>query len=191
MASLMNLFDCLLAEHYDEKFIATLAELDIRAQLEGMFFFACIWSLGAILAETSRLAFSELFHGLLAKEFPAALYAKYHIPDALHLPPLSRPYIFTIPAAGSVFDYRFICEGKGKWKLWSDEIASTPAISRDIPANQIIIPTKETIQLYALVDLLTRHGKVTMRMQKMGIKHFLDFFVYNSRFAFWHLSQWK
>lgn len=156
----MNLFDCLLAEYYEEKLISTLSELDIRAQLEGMFFFSCIWSLGAILNETERLAFSELFHGLMAKEFPSALYEKFNIPKALQQNASSRPYIFTIPAAGSVFDYRFICEGKGKWKLWSDEIALTPAISRDIPANQIIIPTKETIRLYALVDLLTRHGKV-------------------------------
>lgn len=162
----MNLFDCLLADNFEEKSLSTLAELDIRAQLEGMFFFSCIWSLGAILDETNRLAFSELFHGLMAKEFPCTLYEKFNIPEILQLPSLNRPYIFTIPAAGSVFDYRFICEGKGKWKLWSDEIALSSAISRDIPANQIIIPTTETIRLYALIDLLTRHGKVSYNLHQ-------------------------
>lgn len=162
VTSLMNLFECYFDHYNDEKTTSTLTELDIRAQLEGMFFFSCIWSLGGALNETSRLSFSELFHGLLLKDFPNELYEKFNIPDALHVTSLTKPYIFTIPKAYSVFDYRFICEGKGKWKLWSDEIALAPSLSRDIPVNQIIITTKETVRVYALLDLLVRHGKATL-----------------------------
>lgn len=159
ITSLMNLFDCFLEEYYDEKVTSTLTELDVRAQLEGIFFFSCIWSLGGTLNETNRIAFSDLFHGLLAKDFPNELYERYNIPESIRLSALSKSFIFTIPKAGSVFDYRFICEGKGKWKLWSDEIALTAPLSRDIPANQIIIPTIETIRIYTLIDLLARHSK--------------------------------
>lgn len=162
VTSLMNLFECYFDHYYDEKTTSTLTELDIRAQLEGMFFFSCIWSLGGALNETSRLSFSQLFHGLLLKDFPNELYEKFNIPDELHVTSLTKPYIFTIPKAYSVFDYRFICEGKGKWKLWSDEIALAPPLSRDIPVNQIIITTKETVRVYALLDLLVRHGKATL-----------------------------
>lgn len=162
VTSLMNLYECFFDDYYDEKTTSALTELDIRAQLEGMFFFACIWSLGGALNEASRLSFSELFHGLLLKDFPNELYAKFSIPSALSVTSLAKPYIFTIPKAGNVFDYRFICEGKGKWKLWSDEIALTPPLSRDISVNQIIITTKETVRIYALLDLLVRHGKPTL-----------------------------
>lgn len=159
VTSLMNLFECFFDDYYDEKTTSTLTELDVRAQLEGMFFFSCIWALGGALNESSRASFSELFHGLLLKDFPPELYAKYGIPSALHVISSAKPYIFTIPKAGTVFDYRFICEGKGKWKLWIDEISLTPPLSRDIPVNQIIITTKETVRIYALLDLLVRHGK--------------------------------
>lgn len=162
VTSLMNLFECFFDDYYDEKTTSILTELDIRAQLEGMFFFSCIWSLGGALNETSRLSFTELFHGLLLKDFPQELYEKFNIPDKLQVASLAKPFIFTIPKAGSVFDYRFICEGKGKWKLWSDEIASAPPLSRDIPVNQILITTKETVRVYALLDLLVRHGKATL-----------------------------
>lgn len=168
VTSLMNLFECFFDHYNDEKTTATLTELDIRAQLEGMFFFSCIWSLGAALNEQSRLSFSELFHGLLLKDFPTELYEKFNIPDKLNVANLTKPYIFTIPKAGTVFDYRFICEGKGKWKLWSDEIALAAPLSRDIPVNQIIITTKETVRIYALLDLLMRHGKATLLVGPTG-----------------------
>lgn len=162
IASLMNLFDCFMDEYHNEKYTATLSELDIRAQLEGIFFFACIWSFGGPLNELSRTKFSELFHALSMKEFPDEVYAKFRIPPAMHVTALVKPFIFCLPKVGSVFDYRFIKEGKGKWKLWSDEIASAPVLPRDIPVNQIIITTQETIRICALLDLLIRHDKPVM-----------------------------
>lgn len=146
-------------EYRDEKYTANLSELDIRAQLEGMFFFACIWSFGGALNESSRERFSKLFHGLSLKEFPNEFYEKFRIPASLHVTALVKPFIFSLPKVGNVFDYRFIKEGKGKWKLWSDEIALAPQLPRDVPVNQIIITTKETVRIYALLDLLVHHNK--------------------------------
>lgn len=168
ITSLLNLFDCFLDEYNDEKFIANLSELDIRAQLEGIFFFSCVWSLGGSLNEKSRDSFSELFQGLSSKEFPTDLYEKYNIPNHLEVPNLLKPYIFAIPKKGTVFDYRFIKEGKGKWKSWSDEIALAPPLARDIPVNQIIITTVETIRISALLELLIRHGKPVLLVGPTG-----------------------
>lgn len=159
ISSLLNFFDCFLDEYNDEKYMSSLSELDIRAQLEGIFFFSCVWSLGGALNEQSRELFSELFQGLSNKEFPPELHDKFYIPDHLRVGNLQKPYIFAIPKKGNVFEYRFIKEGKGKWKLWSDEIALAPPLARDIPVNQIIITTVETVRICALLDLLVRHGK--------------------------------
>lgn len=90
------------------------------------------------------------------------------IPEELRVAPLSKPFIFVIPKTGTVFDYRFIKEGKGKWKPWSDEIALAPAIPRDIPVNQIIITTIETIRICALLELLVTHQKPLMLVGPTG-----------------------
>lgn len=118
--------------------------------------------------EESRKKFSELFHALLNKDFPEDLYEKFHIPDYLRVENLKKPFIFTIPKNGTVFDYRYLKEGKGKWRLWSDEVAAAAALPRDIPVNQIIITTAETIRITALLDLLLTHGKPLMLVGPTG-----------------------
>lgn len=127
-----------------------------------------MWALGGPLNDASRTKFSELFHALLSKEFPEDVYEKFHIPEHVRVENLKKPFIFTIPIGGSVFDYRYLKEGKGKWRLWADEIAAAPALPRDIPVNQIIITTVETIRITALLDLLLRHGKPLMLVGPTG-----------------------
>lgn len=166
VTSLMNFFDCYLDDYHNEAFVVN--EIDSRAQMEGVFFFSCIWSIGGALMEESRVQFSELFRGLLEKIFPPDLITKYNIPEEVRVPNLTKPYIFGIPKGGSVFDYRFIKEGKGKWKLWSDDITLAPAIPRDMPVNQIIVTTTETIRICALLELLVQHGKFVMLVGPTG-----------------------
>lgn len=141
---------------------------DCNAYCQGVFFFSCIWALGGPLNDLSREKFSELFKALISKTFPEEIYTKYHIPDYLHVPSLKKPFIFPIPSRGTVFDYRFIKEGKGKWKLWSDEIDSAPPIPKDMSVNQIIITTVETIRITALLDLLLRHAKPLLLVGPTG-----------------------
>lgn len=126
---------------------------------QGVFFFSCVWSLGGALNEAGREKFSEVFRALSNKEFPENLNNALSVPEELRVPVLAKPFIFVIPKGGTVFDYRFIKEGKGKWKPWSDEIALAPPLPRDIPVNQIIITTVETIRICALLDLLVTHQK--------------------------------
>lgn len=138
---------------------ASLREVEIRAQIEGIFFFSAIWALGGALFQESREKFSEVFRALLEKTFPDELNEKYKIPEEIRVPVCAKPFIFPIPKMGSVFEYRFIKEGKGKWRPWADDMTQTETIPRDKPVNQIIVPTVETIRTCAILDLLVRHSK--------------------------------
>lgn len=166
--SLMNLYDCFLDDFLDEKYVQNLSDLDMRAQLEGVFFFSCIWALGGPLDKQSREKFSEVFRGLTEKAFPPELGDKLKIPASLLPEPVKRPYIFQLPKGGTVFDYRYTKEGKGKWKPFADEINLAPPIPRDMPVNQIIITTNETIRIAALLDLLVKHNKQLLLVGPTG-----------------------
>lgn len=167
ISALLNLYECMLYDNFKEKARNTINEIDVRSQIEGLFFFSSIYSIGASLNEAGRASFSELFHGLLMKEFPVEFYQRFNIPYDLRIPPLQRAFIFTMPKSGIVFDYRFISEGKGKWKLWSDETFASQ-IPRDISVDQIIITTEETVRIHALLDVMIRYGKAPLIVGATG-----------------------
>lgn len=104
----MNLFDCFMDDFKDDKYMEQISDLDVRAQIEGVFFFSCIWSMGGTLASDSRDKFNMLFRGLLEREFPQAYYEALDIP--FEIPKPDKPYIFTLPIGETVFDYRYIKE---------------------------------------------------------------------------------
>ncbi|XP_076618005.1 dynein axonemal heavy chain 7 isoform X2 [Colletes latitarsis] len=164
--SLTYLMDCFLDEYRDEKVAKDMDELDIRAQIEGSFFFSCIWALGGTLEANCRERFSILFRGFLEKDFPSNLMETFRLPASIQSP--ERPYIFLMPRHGHVFDYRFIKEGKGKWRLWADELLDGPSIPRDIPVNEIIVPTVETIRYTALFRLLIGNEKPVLFVGPTG-----------------------
>uniref|UniRef100_A0A1A9WZZ0 Dynein axonemal heavy chain 7 n=1 Tax=Glossina brevipalpis TaxID=37001 RepID=A0A1A9WZZ0_9MUSC len=168
MVSLMNIFDSFLDDFRDEKFVQNLLDIDMRAQIEGVFLFSCIWALGGSLDSASRDKFNIVFRGLMEKNFPENLYETFGIPEQVQVQALSKPFIFPMPKQGSVFDYRFIKEGKGKWRAWQDDVVAAPPIPRDIPVNQIIITTNENVRTTALLDLLVRHGKPVMFVGPTG-----------------------
>ncbi|KAL6257142.1 hypothetical protein P5V15_012074 [Pogonomyrmex californicus] len=166
LRSVTYLMDCFLHDYYDEEIVKSISDLDLRAQIEGSFFFSCIWAMGGTLEASYREQFNILFHGLLEREFPVALIKVFQLQEPV--PPSLKPYIFIMPKHNLVFDYRFIKEGKGKWKLWSDELISAPPIPRDIPVNQIIVPTIETIRYTALFQMLIQNEKPVLFVGPTG-----------------------
>lgn len=162
----MNLYDCFMDDFHDEKYMAQISDLDVRAQMEGVFFFSCIWSMGGTLTVDSRHKFDVLFRALLEREFPQQVADDLGIPFEISKP--DKPYIFTLPVGDSVFDYRYFKEGKGKWKLWTDELAAAPSIPKDIPVNQIIVTTLETIRNTEIMKLLVQHQKAMMFVGPTG-----------------------
>uniref|UniRef100_A0A6P7FSH9 Dynein heavy chain 7, axonemal isoform X1 n=1 Tax=Diabrotica virgifera virgifera TaxID=50390 RepID=A0A6P7FSH9_DIAVI len=166
LQAVMYYFDTFMDDFYDEKYREQVSDLDVRAQIEGSFFFSCIWGLGGTLDIQSRPRFNFLFRALLEKEFNQQVSKTIKYPHEINKP--EKPYIFSLPAGETCFDYRFIKEGKGKWKLWSDELMSAPPIPRDIPVNQIIVTTVETIRNMALMQLLVQHNKAMMIIGPTG-----------------------
>lgn len=58
-------------------------------------------------------------------------------------------------------------QGKGKWKLWAEDLANVP-LPKDIPVNQIIITTVETVRNMAIMKLLVTHNKGLMFVGPTG-----------------------
>lgn len=110
--------------------------------------------------------FSELFRGLMAREFPLELIEQFGLPEKTTGP--KKIYVLPIPSPGLVYDYNYIKEGKGRWKLWSDNLADVPPIPRDMPVNQIIVPTVETIRYMELFKKLVSHQKPVLLVGPTG-----------------------
>ncbi|EZA62718.1 Dynein heavy chain 7, axonemal [Ooceraea biroi] len=164
--SVMHLFDCFLDDFYDDKYVNALSDLDIRAQVEGSFFFSCIWAMGGTLTINHREWFSMLFRALVDREFPEEVRTRFSISPEIGDP--KEPYVISLPTTGSVFDYKFIKEGRGKWQPWIEDLRDVPPIPRDMPVNQIIVSTVETVRYFHLFRYLVRHHKPVLLVGPTG-----------------------
>lgn len=110
--------------------------------------------------------FNDLFRGLMDREFPPDLITRFNLPEDTTGP--KKPYVLPIPSSGLVFDYNYVKEGKGHWKLWSENLINVPSIPRDMPVNQIIVPTVETIRYMELFKKLVTHQKPVLLVGPTG-----------------------
>ncbi|KAG6798201.1 Dynein heavy chain 7, axonemal [Apis mellifera caucasica] len=159
------LFDCFVDDYYDEKYCHMMTDLDMRAQVEGCFFFSCIWAMGCTITTEYREWFSDLFRALTDREFPMDVKIRFNIAEIINP---SKPYVVNLPLTGLVFDYKFIKEGRGKWRPWTDDLQDIPPIPKDMPVNQIIVPTIETVRYFHLFRLLVRHQKPVLLVGPTG-----------------------
>ncbi|KYM93367.1 Dynein heavy chain 7, axonemal [Cyphomyrmex costatus] len=164
--SVMYLYDCFLDDFRDEKYVSALSDLDMRAQVEGCFFFSCIWAMGVTLMTNYREWFNILFRALAEREFPQVVRQRFGIQLEIGNP--REPYIISLPKTGSVFDYKYIKEGKGRWKLWLEDLKDVPPIPKDMPVNQIIVSTVETVRYFYLFWYLVRHHKPVLLVGPTG-----------------------
>jgi len=125
--------------------------------------------MGAALDTKSRIKFNLLFRALLENKFPKKVAYALNIPLEL-CPSPDKPYTNLIPKDGLVFDYRYVLNKKGKavWKLWTDYIEDEPPIPQDIPFNEIIVPTVDTIRNHALMSMLLENNKPILMVGKTG-----------------------
>lgn len=134
--------------------------------MKGCFFFSCIWALGSTIEVSYREGFSKIFRALLEREFFETVKKEYSLPDEIEDP--KKPYITIIPNEGSVYDYKYVKQGKGIWTLWSDDLENDPPIPNDIPVNQIIVSTVETIRYFHLFKMLVTHNKPVLLVGPTG-----------------------
>ncbi|XP_041119882.1 dynein heavy chain 7, axonemal isoform X1 [Polyodon spathula] len=185
--SLMNLMDCLMDEFTDESKIKSMNERDVCSWLEGIFVFSLVWSVGASGQEDGRVKFDKLVREILEGPLSEETKMRYNILH--HVEPPAKQLTVPVPKEGTIYEYKFIKEGSGRWELWTEALASAPAIPRDVQFNEIIVPTLDTIRYTALMQLLTTHQKPTVFIGPTGtgksvyiidflLKH-LDKNVYN------------
>lgn len=125
--------------------------------------------MGATLDAHSREKFNILFRALSEKKFPKKVVRTFKLPIELCFSP-KKPYTNYPPIEHSVFDYRYILDGQGKgeWKLWSNDVIEAPAIPQGIPFNEIIVPTVDVIRYQVLMSKLITHDKPMMTVGKTG-----------------------
>lgn len=141
-----------------------LEETDFSTQ--GCFFFSCIWAMGGTLMVDYRNWFSILFRALMDREFSEEVRERFGI--QLKIDGLTEPYAVPVPPAGTVFDYKYIKEGKGVWQPWLDDLQDVPPIPRDVPVNQIIVSTVETVRYFYLFRYLVSHHKPVLLVGPTG-----------------------
>ncbi|KYN44278.1 Dynein heavy chain 7, axonemal [Trachymyrmex septentrionalis] len=163
--SVMYLYDCFLDDFRDEKYMSMISELDMIAQVEGCFFFSCIWAMGVTLMANYREWFNILFRALAEPEFPEEVRQRFGISE---IDNPKEPYVVSLPITGSVFDYKYIKEGKGRWQLWLEDLKDVPPIPKDMPVNQIIVSTVETVRYFHLFWYLVRHHKPVLLVGPTG-----------------------
>lgn len=136
------------------------------SSVQGMFFFSCIWAMGGTLTTAHREWFSMLFRALVDRKFPEEVRNRFNIPPEIGDP--EKPYVIPLPITGTVFDYKFIKEGRGQWKPWIEDLRDVPPIPRDMPVNQIIVYTVETVRYFHLFRYLIRHHKPLLLVGPTG-----------------------
>ncbi|XP_067372006.1 dynein axonemal heavy chain 7 isoform X2 [Channa argus] len=164
--SLMNLMDCMMDEFHDEAKIKTMSEQDICSWLEGIFVFCLVWSLGASCDDSGRVKFDAVVREVLSDALSEKTQACHGILATVEAP--AKQLTVPLPTEGTVYQYRFIKEGPGRWEMWTDELKTAPPIRKDMQFNEIIVPTENTVRYTALMDLLITHQKPTIFIGPTG-----------------------
>ncbi|XP_070789387.1 dynein axonemal heavy chain 7 [Pituophis catenifer annectens] len=177
--SLMNLMDCMMDEFHNEAKLKTVTDREIFSWLESTFVFALTWSVGASCKEEDRLKFDKIVRELLQGSMTDETREKYKLLSGVeHL----RAKILTVPYPedGTIYEYRFIKDGAGRWEPWIEALQSAPPIPKDMMFNEIIVPTLDTIRYFSLMELLTTHQKPTIFVGPTGTgksSYIIDFLL--------------
>ncbi|KAJ1187209.1 hypothetical protein NDU88_003988 [Pleurodeles waltl] len=164
--SLMNLMDCMMDEFSDEAIITKMTERDVCSWLEGIFIFSLTWSVGASCREDDRLRFDKLLREIVAGPLSEETRTKFKILDPVDPP--EKSLTVPLPEESTMYDYRFIKEGEGRWELWIESLKAAPPIPRDMTFNEIIVPTLDTVRYSSLMSLLTTHSKPSIFVGPTG-----------------------
>ncbi|XP_076854479.1 dynein axonemal heavy chain 7 isoform X2 [Brachyhypopomus gauderio] len=164
--SLMNLMDCLMDEFQEEGRMKAMSERDVCSWLEGIFVFSLVWSVGASCSEPGRVKFDGLVREVLTGPLSEEMRTRHGILE--HVEPPAKQLGVPLPQEGTLYQYRFVKEGPGRWDLWTDELKQALPIPKDTQFNEIIVPTEDTVRYTALMELLVTHQKPTVFVGPTG-----------------------
>ena len=115
--SLMNILDCQFEKFTDTKKFAAQVTKDIFTWIEGMFFFALIWSIGITGDTASRAKFDLFLRKIIAAGIGDDEKRDFGLLDPV--PPPIKPYTALLPPELTIYHYRFFCDPPVKICLFS------------------------------------------------------------------------
>jgi len=157
------------------------------AEVETMFFFSLIWSVGASIDAQGREKFSEFLRsivfqvdtdfiekqypkiwiGLLARGWKLPTFTLNDDENAENTTSCaSYAFEIPIPEKGTVFDYCYVPE-EGRWKTWI-ELLEKFHIGGDAEYSSIVVPTENTCQFSRILTTLYMHEKPTLVVGPTG-----------------------
>nr|CCA18047.1 PREDICTED: dynein heavy chain 7 putative [Albugo laibachii Nc14] len=150
-ASLLRLFECLIADANSENFGHFV--------LENLFLQSIIWSIGIVLEEASRVQFDHYIRELVSGSISALSFGfhdKFLAKHPVYELNASRTASL-LPQEGSVYDYHFDIESAG-WVPWvtSSEISEF-VIPRESFFTSILVPTIDTKRHSWILSTLLEH----------------------------------
>lgn len=166
VVGLMKLIDCMLDEFHDEAKLSQMEDREVVSWLECIFLFSMTWSLGGSCNMDGRLAMDALVRELMEGAMAEETRQKLSLVSLTEAP--KRPYSVLIPKDGSIYDYRFVKEGMGRWEKWSEALKDSTPIPKDATFNEIIVPTVDTIRYTALMEMMVTHQKACLFVGPTG-----------------------
>ena len=122
--------------------------------LQGCFMFSFIWSLGATVNGAGRELFSDFFKEVLKGTSEAI--------------PHEFKFASPIPDEGSVYDYVFVAQGKGKWLKWLATVNTELVIKPGQKIKDVLVPTMDTARYTYLMDLAIKNRVPTLFVGPTG-----------------------
>jgi dynein heavy chain len=129
---------------------------DLCAILDGVFLFSLAWSAGATTDGEGRNKFDHYLKRLWKGD------------DSDNPRPKSLKSAANPPDRGTIFDYKFTCDDKGSWKLWTDTIDKDFVIAPGSKFNSISVPTVDTTRYTFLLDAAVSGGKQVLFVGPTG-----------------------
>lgn len=166
ISSLINVFDCFLGRLIKGAELKGMSEHEQTPMFEGMFFFACIWSIGGICDVKTKQEFDLVFRELLDGNLSSETKSKLGISG--DIPTLVRPYVFPVPKTGKVFDFKLVIGTKPEWSRWEDDVDTTSLLPRDILPCHLVVPNIDQAKYNFLLSLIVQNNKSLLLVGEAG-----------------------
>ncbi|XP_008412159.1 dynein heavy chain 12, axonemal [Poecilia reticulata] len=141
--ALCRLFEMLLIEPVT----AHPEDRSIRIWIMAAFAFSLVWSVGGACDADSREKFSHFLRATLSGET-----------QECPIPETVGKWECHMEEKGLVYDYFYEFKGRGKWFHWNETIKSIQLGDKNTKAQDIIVPTIDTVRYTYLMDLCINHG---------------------------------
>ena len=84
-----------------------------------------------------------------------------------------------LPEGGTVYDYFFQCNGRGKWANWTELIRGQDVpCDKTISVSNIIVPTVDTARCKYLTDLCIKHRRPVLFVGATGTGEYTFIYTY-------------